>query len=74
MMILSLSMVVKSDHCETRVNTELEFLETAVYAKLAENHSCSGDQNNWKESTREPGKALGCAGQGMARAELLCPG
>lgn len=43
MIILSLSMVVRSAHCETRVNTELEFLETAVYVKLAENHSCSGD-------------------------------
>lgn len=71
MIILSLSMVVRSDHCETRVNTEVEFLETAGYAKLAENHSCSGDQNNWKESTREPGKPLGWAGQGMALAELL---
>lgn len=35
-------MVVRSDHCETRVNTELEFLETAVYAKLAENDSALG--------------------------------
>ena len=42
MIILSLSMVVRSDHCETRVNTELECLETAVYAKLAENHSALG--------------------------------
>lgn len=42
MIILSLSMVVRSDHCETRVNTELEFLETAAYAKLAENHSALG--------------------------------
>lgn len=64
-------MVVWSDHCETRVNTELEFLETAVYIKLAENHSCSGDQDGWKESTSEPGKPLGSAGQGMALAELL---
>lgn len=35
-------MVVRSDHCETRVNTELEILETAAYAKLAENHSALG--------------------------------
>lgn len=42
MIMLSLSMVVRSDHCETLVNTELEFLETAVYAELAENHSALG--------------------------------
>lgn len=73
--MIILSMVVRSDHCETCVNTELEFLETAVYAKLAENHSCSGDQNNWKESTSEPGKSLGSAGQGVAEllaARLRC--
>lgn len=42
MIMLSLSMVVRSDHCETLVNTELEFLETAVYAELAENHRALG--------------------------------
>lgn len=42
MIMLSLSMVVMSDHCETLVNTELEFLETAVYAELAENHRALG--------------------------------
>lgn len=35
-------MVVSSDHCEIRVNTELESLETAAYAKLAENHHALG--------------------------------
>jgi len=40
--ILSLSMVVRSDHCKTRVNTELEFMATAVCAKSAENHSALG--------------------------------
>lgn len=35
-------MVVRSDHCETRVNTDLEFQQTAVYARLAENHSALG--------------------------------
>lgn len=35
-------MVVRSDHCEMCVNTELEFLETAAYAKLAENHHALG--------------------------------
>lgn len=42
MIILSVSMVVRNDHCHTHVNTELEFLETAVHAKLAENHSTLG--------------------------------
>lgn len=35
-------MVVRSDHCETCVNTDLEFQKTAGCAKLAENHSALG--------------------------------
>lgn len=39
MTMLSLSVSVRSDHCETHVDAELEFQEMVVDTKLAENHS-----------------------------------